>query len=212
MKSFKIPRGAIGRPLTEARIKQGLLKLCPDLEFDYAGRHGIEHPYIDYRQGVYWTQREEGRQHICSMDRGKLDGGVVPEVPVWDMAEDVVELEWSEVSDHELLTQEPPFPMPCFHDENKLQIMRQVRNDVIFCGWRHTFDKLIAARVEGITRHTIEEEFSVSLDFYIDTCELTEEPHAAPWNETDGLGPEEGKLLDEMGVYEARPTIVLTDG
>jgi len=204
--AVKIPKEACGQLLSEDRIKAGLLKLSPGIFFDYASRHDKWHPYQDIRQGVYHDDREDGRKHICSMDRGVLDG-MIPEVPIWKTDWDIVEVTWDEVSAGELISQEPPFPMPCYHDENKVQIRRQVKNDIILSGWRHTFDKLIATRTPGVTRSALEAEFGISMRDYVEPCLIPEE--GAPVWEDNPNAPEEGSVWDELGMYEARPTVCL---
>jgi len=204
--AVKIPRDSIGRPLTEERLKAGLKRINKDIFFDYATTHGKEHPYQDIRQGVYFDGWPDGAKHVCCMDRGVL-GGAVPEVPVWKTDHDIVEATWDEVSAQELLAQEPPFPMPCLHDENKVQIQRQVRNELLLSGWRHTFTRLMMKRVPGFTRSALEAEFGLTLHDYVEEC-LVPEEGKPPW-EDDPNQPEEGKIWEEMGMYEARPTVCL---
>jgi len=196
---LKIPKAAAGRPLTEMRIKDGLRKLNRDIFFDVGGRLGMDHPYIQYRQGVYYDGRPEGRKHICSMDRGGPLGGIIVEVPVWSTITDLVEVPLADAIFTESIV------MPCMHNPDNCMVQKQVRNDVILCGWRHTFDKLIAARIPGITRRTLEGEFGISLQDYVEPVEIPEEG-GTPWDDVDD---DDGKTLDEMGLYEARPTIIL---
>lgn len=203
---YKIPKDKVGTILMEDQIKQGLQALNKDIFFDLAGRHNVKHPFIDYRQGVYWDGLPEGRKHICSMDRGTATQGAIPEVPVWQSLKDVVEADWDDVTAGELLRQEPPFPMPCFHDENKVQIVRHVPSEVIMCGWRHTFEKLLKKKIPGVTRESLANKFCVSLVCEVPMVELPEE--GDPWEREAEYADDEGKILEDMGVFEPKPTVI----
>lgn len=204
---LRLSKDAVGRTIPEYRFKRGLERLNEGIFFDVGARLNMDHPYMEYRQGVYFRDRPDGRKHVCSMDRGLPTGGDLVEVPVWSTIPDIAEVSWDDVSAEELLAQEPPFPMACFHNESLVQIKRQVRGEVILCGWRHTLEKLIAAKIPGIDRSSLEEEFSITLADYVETVELPEDK--AEWEDSPDA-PEEGKVLEEMGQFEPRPTVVLT--
>lgn len=167
---IRIPKSRAGRPLQEARIKAGLQRLNPLIFFDVGSRLGMDHPYMDYRQGVYFDGFPQGRKHICSMDRGHAFGGVVIEVPVWSTVNDLVEVPLESVcfESEEII-------MPLMHRPDYCHVRRAVRDEVILCGWRHTFDKLLAARIPGITRESLASEFGVSLDCFVEEVLVPEE-------------------------------------
>jgi hypothetical protein len=170
---IRIPKERAGRPLQESRVKAGLKTLNPSIFFDVGSRLGMDHPYMDYRQGVYYDGFPDGRKHVCSMDRGHAFGGVIIEVPVWSTINDLVEVPLESV-----VFESEEIVMPLMHKPDYVQVKRQVRNEVILCGWRHTFDKLIAARIPGITRESLAGQFGVSLDAYVEPVEVPEEGDA----------------------------------
>lgn len=201
----RIPWQSVGRKLAEDKIKSGLRKLNPDIFFDLGSRLNLAHPFMEYRQGVFYDKRPPGRKHICAMDRGLHSGGMIPEVPIWQTIPDVVEVDLHSLTAEEIMAQEPPFPMPCFHDPDKAQIKKNVRGDLIMCGWRRVFDKLIAAKIPGITKLSLEAEFGVDLTNRVETCEVPEDK--ADWEDPQDH-PEEGEILEEMGVFEPKPTVI----
>lgn len=186
-----------GRTLDEAVVKRGLRELCPGLHFDLAGcltsQTGI-HPGIESRQGVYY----EGR-HITAMDRGWL-----PEFKQWSVAEQVVPIEWSQADEEGASIQfvavapdDPLYPdlralaergsdptVMLWHGKVyrcRPMGVRKRPQSVIWVGWRHTFERLLAARLPGITRASLSAKFGV--DMFAVPVGPPEEIHAALYAE-----------------------------
>lgn len=200
-KVYRIPKENVGRVIEEERVKAGLTRLNPGIFFDVAGRNGLSHMYIDYRQGVYFSGFPPGRQHICSMDRGWAMGGVIVEVPVETTKWDLVEIPLTEVDPSEGLV------MPCFHDDSMAMVKRQTFDEVILCGWRHTFDKIVAARVPGVTYESLSAEFGMTIrDHIVKPVEVPEEG-APEWDRQDV--EDDGKILEAMGLYRPKPTVII---
>jgi len=67
-----------GETMSEKKLKDGLLKLQPALQFDPGARLDKWHPNIERWQGIYHNLR-----HVGSMSRG-----IIPEFNVWGVAKD----------------------------------------------------------------------------------------------------------------------------
>lgn len=89
---ISIPKEAMGHTLQEATVKAALRRMNPGIDFDLGSRLNLWHPFRDTRQSVLF----EGR-FICAMDRGTL-----PELTVWSMMKDVVEVPVSDIHPGEL--------------------------------------------------------------------------------------------------------------
>lgn len=154
MGSVVIPRSYMGQTIDEALIRSALIEMNGDFHFDLGAAHGIWHPQIDNRQGVF----HKGA-HICSMDRG-----MVPEVPIWTMKRERVRVPAHEVGVHDDF---PSFEVQ-WADGKPQQtgfafVTRPERDQIIFVGWRHTFRQIIRARVPGVTQQKIELKFGIDL-------------------------------------------------
>jgi hypothetical protein len=172
-----LDRADFGSSISAAIIEAGLRELNPELKFDLAGTHGLWHPYLDTRQGVYYRE-----QHVCSMDRG-----VVPEFKVWETKKKIVPIPWSEADreDASIRYEVLPVDTPGYED---LKILAETGSDpeymlrgdaVLKCqaygyevaskrcvrvGWRHTFERILAFGVPGVTRQALADKFRVDMN------------------------------------------------
>ena len=167
-----------GQTLGSAAVETGLRELNSEISFDLGARTNQWHPYIDTRQGVYYRET-----HICSMDRG-----VIPEFKIWETKKRIVQLPWS-ASDHpdSSIRYEVVYPTePNYGDLYQIGLSGadpeyMVRKDgsLVKCkvygyetsakrcvrvGWRHTFERILAAQIPGVTRARIAEKFRVNMD------------------------------------------------
>lgn len=166
-----------GRSFDSATLEQGLRELCPALHFDMGSKLGLPHPFIQDRQGVFYDGR-----HICSMDRG-----IVPEKKQWTVVTvwspgliSEADEETASVRFHVIPPDEPGYAD--LYDEVRrgrhtnfvirpdgalvrleVWVQRKVPGRVVRVGWRHTFERLISARIPGITRKSLEMKFQVDL-------------------------------------------------
>lgn len=167
----------LGRSIDSAIIERGLRELCPSLDFDLAGRKDQLHPYINDRQGVYYDGR-----HICSLDRG-----VVPEFKIWDVKRTVFPVEWWEADKDDvsiqfksLLKSDPDYEemMAKAARGNDPGVVKRTDGTVIRCipvahrparhrvirvGWRHTFERILAFGVPGVTRESLSKKFGIDM-------------------------------------------------
>ena len=172
-----IEKADFGNGISSALIESGLRDLNAELKFDLGGTHGLYHPYIDTRQGVYYRER-----HICSMDRG-----IVPEFKIWETKKRIVPIPWSQ-ADREDASIKYRVMSPTEPGYEDFKIKAGLGNDpeymlrgdsVLRCeaygyelaskrcmrvGWRHTFERILAFGVPGVTRQTLSEKFSVNMD------------------------------------------------
>jgi len=166
-----------GKTLDSTIIERGLRSLNPDLHFDLAAAIGQVHPYIMDRQGVYYKGK-----HICAMDRGP-----VPEYKIWDVKKTQVPVQWAEADKDDVSIRYHVIPPTHPHYADLYEIARQGKhnelcilstgklvrtqcfgyrpwkNRVIRCGWRHTFERLLAAQIPGITRESLGRMFGVDM-------------------------------------------------
>lgn len=172
-----LDRADFGASLSAAVVEAGLRDLNHELHFDLGARSGQWHPYIDTRQGVYYREN-----HICSMDRG-----IIPEFKVWETKKRIVPIPWSEADrDDASIKYEVLSPtVPGYED---LKILASSGADpeymlrgesVLKCqcygyetaskrcmrvGWRHTFERILAYGVPGVTRQSLSEKFAVDMN------------------------------------------------
>lgn len=166
-----------GQPLSYEAVTKGLKELCPDIHFDLSGCTGQWHPMIGSRAGVFYLGR-----HMCSIDRG-----MIPEYKVWSMREQPVQVPVSEAHSRELPIQwaeiEPGsefYDMGMdkarqkddnwFYDEARGKLIRYMaydmqmaRDRVMRVGWRHTFERLVAWGLPGITRESLGKKFRIDM-------------------------------------------------
>jgi hypothetical protein len=162
-----LDRADFGQSLSAAAVESGLRELNAEIHFD-----------IDTRQGVYYREL-----HICSMDRG-----IVPEFKVWETKKRIVEIPWSEADREDAsITYEVVSPTePDYQDNFEIGLSGSdprysVRDGLVLLrhkclgyemaskrclrvGWRHTFERLLAAGVPGVTRQALSEKFSVDMN------------------------------------------------
>jgi hypothetical protein len=203
---FNVPGCRLGRRIPEERIKCGLQDLNRDIFFDVATRHGKTYPFMDYHQAVYYAGRPEGKKYVCPMDRGGPLNGMISEVPVWATVQDMVRVPWDDVTIAELQDHSFGSIMPCFDSENHVLVKRHIKGDVILFGWRSVFLTLSRAHIPGITLGSLENKFRLSLQATPEELKILDES-TPPWlDENASDQPEEGEVLEEMGVFEKRPT------
>jgi hypothetical protein len=169
-----------GKAIAHETLRKGMLELCPDLQFDIAGAHGLIHPYIAERVGVFYNGI-----HICAMDRG-----MVPEFKIWTVKKALVPISLSEahakclpIQFMEILPGSEYYDMgkekahkgddAWNYDPEKNRLLRyqafewrEAVDRIERVGWRHTFERLIAARIDGITRESIGKKFGVDMNVY----------------------------------------------
>ena len=167
-----------GQKISSVEIERKLKELCPDITFDVATNHGSEHPYQERLQSVYFRGR-----HICSMDRG-----IVPEITIWANFKKIVEIPWyaadredASISYEEVLPDTPGYrdlyeeakkesdPGYMINDKGKLLKLtakgyENVGRRCMRLGWRHTFAKILAADLPGITREDLARTFNLDIN------------------------------------------------
>lgn len=166
-----------GHSLSAVVIEKGLLDLNSELKFDLGGTHNLYHPYMDTRQGVYYREA-----FICSMDRG-----IVPEFKVWETKKRLVEIPWSEADreDASITYKVLPLDTPGYDDlfllgasgkdpkysvkgtallEHSCVGYEMASRRCMRVGWRHTFERILAFGVPGVTRQSLSEKFSVDMN------------------------------------------------
>jgi len=181
----------LGKTLDRVDVETGLQALNPDIHFDLGGKHGITHPYQEFRQGVLYHGR-----HICSMDRGihtrQPDGTeailpIIPEFKQWDERTYKVDASWGDV-DQENVSIDYKVVSPLidgFKDlyedaragnledysirrDGTLIHMRPYRivrhkGWVRYVGWRHTFERIILSNIPNAGRLEIMQKFEVDM-------------------------------------------------
>jgi len=172
-----LDRADFGLSLNAVVVEAGLRDLNNELHFDLGTRTGQWHPYIDTRQGVYYRE-----SHICSMDRG-----IIPEFKVWETKKRIVPIRWSE-ADREDASIKYEVLSPTTPGYEDLKILAATGSDpeymlrgdaVLKCqcfgyevaakrcmrvGWRHTFERILAFGVPGVTRQSLSAKFSVDMN------------------------------------------------
>lgn len=158
-----IPRAYLGHTIEDSEIKRVLRELNPDFHFDLGGKHGIWHPRQDQLQGVFFRG-----QHVCSMDRG-----MVPEFPLWSLRKERVRVPETDVGTAEEF---PSFEVKYdaqgnAHRTGFVFVSKEVKDQILFVGWRHTFRRILQKNKPGVTKAALEREFRIDL-----TPRLIDEP------------------------------------
>lgn len=172
-----LDRADFGHGLSAAVIEAGLRDLNSEMKFDLGATHGLYHPYMDTRQGVYYLE-----SHICSMDRG-----IIPEFKVWETKKRIVPIPWSQ-ADREDASIKYKVMSPTEPGYEDFKIKAELGNDpeymmrgdsVLHCecygyelaskrcvrvGWRHTLERILAFGVPGVTRQSLSEKFGVDMN------------------------------------------------
>lgn len=202
MPTIRIPKTYMGTTLQEDAVKSYLRSVNPDIHFDMGANLNLWHPMIECRQGLCYRGKT-----ICAMDRRTL-----PEIPIWTITKDAMEVPWSEVRYGEIAMTRtvgvrgeckkclqiyslPHRPVGVFvcrcgnigmsHDPihfgwedvpaSTAIVIREQRDKIVLVGWRHTFRKLLAAKVPGVTKDGLEREFRIDLtDREVDAMEIDE--------------------------------------
>lgn len=202
---YQVPGCRMGRLLPEEKVKRLLAELNKDIFFDLASRLNITYPFMDYAQGVYYDGWPEGRKYVCQMDRGGPLNGMLAEVPVWTVVQDMVRVHWNDVTTQELNDHTFGSIMPCFDSEDHVMVKRWVKGDPILCGWRATFLTLARAKIPNLTLGTLESKFQLSLQETPEEAKLFDEG-TPPWLQDNAPDlVDEGEVLEEMGAFEKTP-------
>jgi len=167
-----------------SEIQNGLRRLNPAISFDAAENRPSEYHYVlqgdnmtDTRGGVFYNG-----VYVCAMDRG-----IIPEHPVWSMAQGFEEIRMCDVNRYDdsrvvyvqVMEEDKNYHIALLKaergDDNfrkdddgkvfKYQALRecQVRDKVITIGWRNTLVNLASVGIPGVTVDTVNEQFNVRL-------------------------------------------------
>lgn len=180
----------LGRMLDSSKIQEGLRELNPDLAFDVAvNRPGDWESVVQFpnakaleairRQRLPVVYRND---YIVAMDRG-----MIPEYKQWAVREILVEVPWSEADqdgtsiqwetvpkEHEhyaelkrLAQSELDLGLSVLADgrviRRRCMAYKKSRGQLLFLGWRHTFRRLLAANIPGVTATSVEQKFGIDL-------------------------------------------------
>ena len=167
-----------GKVIQESTIKTGLRELQPGIHFDMGTNLGQWLPKQDKRQGIFYDGK-----HICSMDRGP-----VSEFTVWEQVPGIVEIDMVDAESDddanvffmEILPNDPGYEtakIKAIREDDNYKIdengkvfryqalkMGKVKGECLRIGWRHTFERLIAAKIPGVTRQSIAAKFGVDMN------------------------------------------------
>lgn len=183
----------LGTALDSAVIQRGLRELNKDFAFDVAvNRPSDWESVVQFRDHAALEAVRKnrmpvmhGERYLCGLDRG-----VVPEFKQWAVKNQIVELPWADADkddvsiqwvtvqpweegyiDLYLLAQTGADPAYSIMPGGALVRRRavgyaKVRGSVIMLGWRHTFERIIAANIPGATREAIAAKFGVDMNKY----------------------------------------------
>ena len=176
-----------GKPLDYATVTAALQRLCPEIEFDEAGRMGWTTPNIEIRASVKYQGR-----YIAAIDRG-----MIPEFKVWKEtigAQEITMAEAQTQDDTGVLYAEILPTDPGYHqalvmaqrgDDNYRQDpdggklwkytpyrFAKVRGAIVRFGWRHTLERIVRAEIPGLTREAIGRALGVDLMKYPNPSDL----------------------------------------
>jgi len=183
--------GTSGVTLDSAIVCRSLQELNRDINFDVAQRLE-EWDYAMVSPKALRAKMDATRmpvlhlgRYICAMDRGPI-----PEFKQWSVVERVVEVPWSEADKEESSITYQTIP-PTAENYRDLYIeaalgkrldlqllpdgklvrtvctaVRKTRGKIVRLGWRHTFNRLIAAEIHGVTRGSVSAKFGVDLMKY----------------------------------------------
>lgn len=175
----------LGFSLNSSDIQKGLRELNPQISFDAVVNRPSEYKFMlqggdnmtGTRGGVFYNGH-----FVCSIDRG-----VIPEKPVWSMAQgfeeirmcDIERFDDSRVVYVEILTTDKFYHHALLKaqkgDDNfrldgdgkvyKYQALREclVRDKIITMGWRSTLSTLALKGIPGVTVDNLNEKFRVRL-------------------------------------------------
>ena len=170
----------LGATLNYVDVARGLRELNPGITMDLASKQNQPHPFESVRAGVFYHGK-----HICSIDRG-----IIPEFTIWDSDWGQVPIRMCEIERYE--DSKVVYAQVLETDEryNYALMMAQrgddeyhlgktgkvfnvhafrwtrVKHRVLRGGWRHTFSRLIAAKIPGVTERSLSLKFGVSLMKY----------------------------------------------
>ncbi len=169
-----------GHVLHETVIKTGLRELCPDIHFDLAACIGQLHPFIEQRQGVYYNGA-----YIVGMDRGE-----VPENQISAVVEERCPCQWADADkedasiryeeihvtdpDYSVLyhqARQGKYPWLILKTNGRLvrawpEKLVKVPGQILWLGWRWTFDGLMARGIPNITPQSLAKKFRVDMGLY----------------------------------------------
>ncbi len=166
------PQRRQGQTLDAAHVIEVLGKQCPGIVADRGGRHGLWHPRIETRQGLYFYHK-----HLCAIDRGEIR-----QWPEWSAEEELVEVPVEYAITHDdfpicmgACDEDSPLPDTAFVFRSKPQRCEHL-------GWQELFYRLLSHDLPNITRPWIERTFRVDLSPMI---ELGDSPVAVSFKQLD---------------------------
>lgn len=174
-----------GVTLDYGAVTKGLRELNPQITFDAAVNRPQDYRFlaswaptvVETRAGVYYNGK-----HVCSIDRG-----VIPEYAVWEMIDGMIECPMVDIEKYdetrvlylEILKTDPRYHEALtraqakddqftFGESGKLFLYQafrpaKVRGNCLRVGWRHTFGRLVKAKVPGITLDALAKKFNVDM-------------------------------------------------
>lgn len=178
-----------GHSLNALTVQRGLQELNSDISFDPVVNRPSDNSYVLEMPREARDCIERGRCPICHNGRYivAMDRNVIPEFKVWTMkdAEDLATFGEADKDDARVKYLGIPKEHPEYQDlydaakkgsRNDLRILsngtlvrcwvtapRKVRDRVVMVGWRHTFERLIMAKIPGVTRESLAAKFSVDM-------------------------------------------------
>lgn len=174
----------LGQSLDAASVEKGLRELQPLLTFDAVVRRPSDYGFAlstagdlaSQFVGVYYNGK-----HVCSMDRGSI-----PEFKLFEEEDGFEEIRMADIEryDNSMVAYVQILPSdPFYHhalskaqakdDNYKIENEKLYRYEAvrptkrlgrcIRLGWRHTFQKLLAFKIPGVTKEALEAKFRVDL-------------------------------------------------
>jgi hypothetical protein len=173
-----------GRSILATDLRVGLQELNPDITFDAAENRPSEYSYVlkggdlmrDDRGGVFYQGK-----FVASYDKG-----VIPEWAVWSTKRGYEEIRMADIERYndtrvmyfEIMPTDPGYHVALTKAQKKddnftieggkvfrHQALREteIRDKILRVGWRHTLNRLLAAKVPGVSVDTLDEKLGVRL-------------------------------------------------
>jgi len=183
----------MGITLQESNVKSFLQEMNPEIHFDMGACLGLWHPYMQFRQNIFYRGGSVGAMDrnvlpevpIWSMKRDLVrvpaEQVKIHEIAVYgtkgvaitcqkckhtwqqgNTTPTVVCPDESACGNFGLVTDSSLFTASEIPD-GTAWVYREVRDRVILVGWRHTFNRLLKAKIPGVTQKKLEEKFGIDL-------------------------------------------------
>lgn len=188
-----IPRSYMGHTLQEVSVKRVLRAANPEIHFDMGVSLGIWHPYQQSRQNVFYRGRSVVAMDRGTLPEGPIWSlrRELVEIPWWEVRPHELAMYGSAgivaiclKCNHrwdlpvrpmgyvlcpalcENMGQVPDETLFIFRDKptERAWVWREIKDRVLLVGWRHTFGKLIAKVIPGLTKELLETSFGINLD------------------------------------------------